>query len=225
MALALPAQAASVITGNNSFVEGYLYVEDTLGNSVTEGGATYSPPGVFEFDFYDSQGGAFDGNSFPVFNASNGWAVGDQSSIYDIDHIYGDGSAGAEVSDPNNDLSLIQVSGESLVDITFEVFTDYTYTLTGDLFANSLGSVNLFFDGHTASESDGVFSFSGYLAAGSYNLAIDALAFIDGSQLATSGFNYDLHLTEASTVPLPTAAWLFGSGLIGLIGIARRKKA
>ncbi len=34
MALALPAQAASVITGNNSFVEGYLYVEDTLGNSV-----------------------------------------------------------------------------------------------------------------------------------------------------------------------------------------------
>jgi hypothetical protein len=28
-----------------------------------------------------------------------------------------------------------------------------------------------------------------------------------------------------STVPVPAAAWLFGSGLIGLIGIARRKKA
>lgn len=28
-----------------------------------------------------------------------------------------------------------------------------------------------------------------------------------------------------STVPIPAAAWLFGSGLIGLIGIARRKKA
>jgi hypothetical protein len=27
-----------------------------------------------------------------------------------------------------------------------------------------------------------------------------------------------------STVPLPAAVWLFGSGLIGLIGIARRKK-
>ena len=25
------------------------------------------------------------------------------------------------------------------------------------------------------------------------------------------------------TVPVPTAAWLFGSGLLGLIGIARRK--
>ena len=29
----------------------------------------------------------------------------------------------------------------------------------------------------------------------------------------------------ASAVPVPAAVWLFGSGLIGLIGIARRKKA
>ena len=27
-----------------------------------------------------------------------------------------------------------------------------------------------------------------------------------------------------STVPIPAAAWLFGSGLLGLIGVARRKK-
>jgi len=27
-----------------------------------------------------------------------------------------------------------------------------------------------------------------------------------------------------TAVPLPTAAWLFGSGLLGLIGVARRKK-
>ena len=30
---------------------------------------------------------------------------------------------------------------------------------------------------------------------------------------------------EESVVPIPAAIWLFGSGLIGLIGIARRKKA
>ena len=30
---------------------------------------------------------------------------------------------------------------------------------------------------------------------------------------------------EVATVPVPAAAWLFGSGLIGLIGLARRKKA
>jgi len=31
--------------------------------------------------------------------------------------------------------------------------------------------------------------------------------------------------SAVSTVPVPAAAWLFGSGLIGLIGLARRKKA
>ena len=28
-----------------------------------------------------------------------------------------------------------------------------------------------------------------------------------------------------SQVPIPAAVWLFGSGLIGLVGVARRKKA
>ena len=31
--------------------------------------------------------------------------------------------------------------------------------------------------------------------------------------------------TSASVVPVPAAVWLFGSGLIGLAGVARRKKA
>ena len=35
----------------------------------------------------------------------------------------------------------------------------------------------------------------------------------------------DLSLNEASVVPIPAAVWLFGSGLIGLVGVARRKKA
>jgi hypothetical protein len=32
-------------------------------------------------------------------------------------------------------------------------------------------------------------------------------------------------ITPPNAVPLPAAAWLFGSGLIGLVGLARRKKA
>jgi hypothetical protein len=41
---------------------------------------------------------------------------------------------------------------------------------------------------------------------------------------------YDLNIVSAagaptSPIPIPSAVWLFGTGLIGLIGIARRKKA
>jgi hypothetical protein len=47
-----------------------------------------------------------------------------------------------------------------------------------------------------------------------------------------SGFNnvqyteiFNLTITaDASAVPVPAAAWLFGSGLLGLVGVARRKK-
>ena len=34
-----------------------------------------------------------------------------------------------------------------------------------------------------------------------------------------------LSIVKLSAIPIPAAIWLFGSGLIGLIGIARRKKA
>ena len=44
------------------------------------------------------------------------------------------------------------------------------------------------------------------------------------------GFNSDVVLVNMATylvaaVPVPAAVWLFGSGLIGLVGFARRKKA
>jgi len=41
------------------------------------------------------------------------------------------------------------------------------------------------------------------------------------------GFYYELHLegTIASAVPVPAAVWLFGSGLIGLFGFAKRRKS
>lgn len=39
------------------------------------------------------------------------------------------------------------------------------------------------------------------------------------------GSGNSLTVTSVSEVPVPAAVWLFGSGLIGLAGIARRKKA
>jgi hypothetical protein len=48
----------------------------------------------------------------------------------------------------------------------------------------------------------------------------DVKAHIDGG-----GFDYAQYELQSTVVPVPTAVWLFGSGLLVLIGIARRKKA
>ena len=40
-----------------------------------------------------------------------------------------------------------------------------------------------------------------------------------------SDYESGVALVRISAVPVPAAVWLFGSGLIGLIGLARRKKA
>jgi len=39
------------------------------------------------------------------------------------------------------------------------------------------------------------------------------------------GLGFDNFNTSSAVVPIPAAVWLFGSGLLGLIGISRRKKA
>jgi hypothetical protein len=38
------------------------------------------------------------------------------------------------------------------------------------------------------------------------------------------GFAWAVHSGNVSTVPVPAAVWLFGSGLMGLLGLARRKR-
>ena len=40
----------------------------------------------------------------------------------------------------------------------------------------------------------------------------------------TEKFNITLNGTAATVIPVPAAVWLFGSGLLGLVGVARRKK-
>jgi len=39
------------------------------------------------------------------------------------------------------------------------------------------------------------------------------------------GSGNSMQVLSVSSVPVPAAAWLFCSGLLGLVGIARRKKA
>ena len=57
------------------------------------------------------------------------------------------------------------------------------------------------------------------LFSGSINMTL-----LNGESNAITGYVDSLGTAEA-VIPVPAAAWLFGSGLIGLIGVARRKRA
>jgi len=74
------------------------------------------------------------------------------------------------------------------------------------------------------------------MATTTYNSAFPLVGdTIGGSPMTTAPFpgfnaNFDItsvHVTsvETTAVPVPAAVWLFGSGLVGLVGVARRRKS
>jgi hypothetical protein len=83
--------------------------------------------------------------------------------------------------------------------------------------------------GNFAFEYGVPFSLSSYLTVAGYNgITVDfdhtaTLSYFDLPEGASleSGSG---HLYATSAVPVPAAVWLFGSGLLGLLGLARRKK-
>ena len=63
------------------------------------------------------------------------------------------------------------------------------------------------------------------LAATSGSLGFDSTAPFTGIRgYFDIGSGNSMYVTSVSAVPVPAAVWLFGSGLVGLIGFARRKR-
>ena len=74
--------------------------------------------------------------------------------------------------------------------------------------------------------SDELYGWHYYL--GAYTNGVNSYYDIASTYQAASGTSYvnvGSYLVQTSVVPVPAAVWLFGSGLIGLFGFARRKKA
>jgi len=64
------------------------------------------------------------------------------------------------------------------------------------------------------------------LAATSGSLGLDNTSPFPGIRgYFDIGSGNSMYVTSVASVPVPAAAWLFGSGLIGLAGVARKRKA
>lgn len=105
--------------------------------------------------------------------------------------------------------------------ITTDVDSSYQYALTVDLVNNLTGGGKITIGGQTIWEP-GYYTgiFTGTVAAtDTVGLAFNFLTPYAGRAEFDS-----ISIRAVISTPLPAAAWLFGSGLLGLIGVARRKK-
>ncbi len=85
----------------------------------------------------------------------------------------------------------------------------------------TLGSNELDYIGHASTTTAGGDAvLNAILAPGKYSLWIGGNA----SGKTTTDQSYQLNIST-SPVPVPAAAWLFGSAILGLMGVKRRKKA
>ncbi len=116
---------------------------------------------------------------------------------------------------------------------TFSSGTNCTGSEMGNLFYNVLGNTSATLINNTGPFSNVKTGF--YWSATDRGLSAPKQAFVfdmNGDGGAQTDINklsnvsaWAVYSGNVSAVPVPAAAWLFGSGLIGLVGFAKRKKA
>lgn len=119
--------------------------------------------------------------------------------------------------------------GTGTIDFSIGNFYGNDFTVTagavtftpGEVFS---GTPSLLLDSMNIDYANGGFSFyaTDIDTGATFNAYFDAFDGDDANYMLISGMWTDFSVTP---VPVPAAVWLFGSGLLGLVGIARRKSA
>ena len=133
------------------------------------------------------------------------------SSSFDIDATaFTIITDGGPVDITNQSFSL---SSTGLMDSGMGSFSG-TFTVGGGLLSGSFDSLTLVDLGSS------MFTFEGEVLFTGGSLMANNNGLLSGSIIGN-----DVAAKVGAVVPVPAAVWLFGSGLIGLVGIARRKTA
>lgn len=104
------------------------------------------------------------------------------------------------------------------------ITTNGTFNNTSSILDPSDLWYNIHSADHFTVTVDQTVTIGGTTSFSNSNLAVINTAFDQTAVLWEEGSIALSGSTSLSSVPVPAAVWLFGSGLIGLIGIARRKK-
>ena len=223
------APAAAAISTYDAFAEFMLTLSDVSTCDCSGGGSTvtdgWEVTGLGDgVPFLTEVGAAFaDGE---IIAADTSIAIGE--SIYQSSSASGVASNGLAATDSLSDLEVsISNMTNSPLTFAFDWIYDMDAASTGDadasaaidLWDGGLGFVDIIaaVDAMSGPDMDDE-SFSDASASGILNITIAG-----GDTFIFDGFIDTFGSAEA--VPVPAAIWLFGSGLLGLIGIARRKKA
>ena len=153
--------------------------------------------------------------------------VGDLITLDVLMDFTGDPTVGGG-TDIFYDASVLSFQGFDFGTTTLSLDTDFNRTpdgLTNELEGLAFGN----FGGLSGPGTIGTLTFQA-IAVGDITLSMavtdNLLAGGDFTSATTFGPQVvSFGTADVSIVPVPAAVWLFGSGLIGLVGVARRKKA
>jgi hypothetical protein len=207
-----------------------LYADDV----VTGFSSTTNPNGVWTYEY---DGTAFSsGQAVTNFVGSglSGWYDGEAepNAIYILQNVTGSNASAETIVDPTGTLWMDPEGGN--VSVMFTAPAAGTYTITGDFLGIDTGEnshpVDILDNGTgvlsgtiSSYGQDDPFSFPETLSAG------DTITFYVGT--GSTGCAYcnlstglDGTITESSVTPEPSSLTLFGSGLLALAYLLRRKR-
>lgn len=239
-ALSLPSQAAVTFSNDFSYINMAGYADD-YNIAGAAGSSDYAsnidalglPAQATDYQYAS----IVDSSGFETsFAESDAWAEVDAYTIGNNGYMYGyvDAYSSIYVETSNQDAYAYT---DAVIDVDFSIDGNYIYDF-GAEWMEAAGNASFYYDlyswdtgailysGELINASDSPY-ITGVLSAGSYNLVVKAMTDADALMAdalgVDSGYAAGDFAFSLTAVPVPAAVWLFGSGLLALVGVARRK--